>query len=255
MARIAEVAGRAERGREIEVPDPDQVDAVDGRDLMGRLHAGGRLDLRDQQLLAVREREPGRQPVGHGVGVVDADATRSVRLEARELDQPPRLVGRLHLRHHHAERAEVEHGRDEVPLRPRDPDERRDARAARHGQQLAHRVHAPAGVLHVVHDEIGSGRVRQAGDAARRELEAHEPEDRLARGELCLEGVLGHQIAVIPPSAAHTAPVTYEASSEARNSITAATSSAVPALTQRDRREQVRDALPRRPSLVMAVSL
>ena len=37
-----------------------------------------------------------------------------------------------------------------------------------------------------------------------------------------------HQIAVIPPSAAQTAPVTYEASSDARNSITAATSSAVP---------------------------
>jgi len=101
-----------------------------------------RLDLRDQQLLAVREREGRREAVRHCVGVVDADAAGSTGVEAREFDEAAGIVGGFHLRNHHTQRAEIERGRHELPLGPWDTDEWRDARAAHRGEQLAHRLHA-----------------------------------------------------------------------------------------------------------------
>ena len=141
--------------------------------------------------LAVRE--AGGEPVRHVVGVVDADAARAERWEARELGELPRLLCRLRHRDHHADCPEVERPRDEVALRPGDAHERRHAASARCRQELAHRLDAPAGVLHVEEDEVGAGRCRQPRHAARRELEAHESGERATVGQQRLERVVAHR--------------------------------------------------------------
>ena len=53
VQRVPEPPRYTERGRQVEVPDPDQVDAVDLGDRVDLVDAARRLDLGDQQLVAV----------------------------------------------------------------------------------------------------------------------------------------------------------------------------------------------------------
>jgi hypothetical protein len=55
--RVRELAGDAERAGEIEVPDPQAVDALHGRDLVGILGTRRRLDLHEQAVARVEGRE------------------------------------------------------------------------------------------------------------------------------------------------------------------------------------------------------
>ena len=61
---VAELAGNAERHRQIEMADPKAIDAVDRRHRVGVLDALRRLDLAEQRGAAVG----GRELVGDGAG-------------------------------------------------------------------------------------------------------------------------------------------------------------------------------------------
>ena len=72
-------------------------------------------------------------------------------------------------------------------------------------------------------------RLRAFQPAHEAAVRANKPREHLLDNVAgVVDELLPAQIAVIPPSAAHTAPVTYEASSDARKHMTLATSSAVP---------------------------
>ena len=127
-----EVAGNAERGRQVEVADPEDVDAVDGRDLVHRLEPGGGLDLDDHERLGVllleRRRGALRLPL---VGEEHAEPAPSDRREAGGLDDEPCFLDALDSGHHHPHRTQVEPARDQVVGSVGDAQERNGVGAPR----------------------------------------------------------------------------------------------------------------------------
>ena len=91
---IAELAGNAERHRQVEMPDPQAVDAVDRRHRVGVLHALRRLDLAEQGRAPVG----GSELVGDGAGPVAVvrDLQRHAALADRvvfhRVDDVPHLL-------------------------------------------------------------------------------------------------------------------------------------------------------------------
>ena len=80
--RMVELAGDAERDRQVEMPDPEAVDAVDGRHRLGVLDAFGGLDLAEQ----------GRALVGGGELVRDRAGPVAVM---SHLERDAALAGRV----------------------------------------------------------------------------------------------------------------------------------------------------------------
>jgi hypothetical protein len=152
---MVELAGHAEALRKIAAGHRDDVEAVDGQDVVERIDAGRRLDQHDAQDGVVR----GSQIVE----IREPPAERRVRRTVPALSNR-RVAYRLHrglglltarnLRKDHAERAAVEHGFDELRARGRHADDRRGRRAAGRGHHRGDRLDADRRVLGVEHQPV-----------------------------------------------------------------------------------------------------
>src|SRR6185503_17758440 len=90
--RVPELAGDAERAGEIEVPDPEAIDALHGRDRVRILGARGRLDLHEQAVARVQGLELLRHRPTRIVVVRQADADAAVAVGI-VLDVADQLLG------------------------------------------------------------------------------------------------------------------------------------------------------------------
>ena len=172
---------------------PKDVDAVDRGDLIDRLDACLRLDLRDNHDLAVRLRHRGDVVVVLVVvPVQEPEAPCARRRVTGPGHDVPGLLLALDHRHHDPEGAEIEHARDVIVIVGGDADERDDIGRPRCRHEGSNRLHAPAGVLHVETGEFGSRLSRYAREAGRRELEDHRPEGHAAGPQRTLDRVVLH---------------------------------------------------------------
>ena len=195
-ARIVEGARDAEEVGQVEVADPEHVDALGRGDRLAVLEAVLGLDLRDQQ-------RAGAQPtdlvgdVATGVVVVreaEGRAAPAVRRIPRGLDHLPRLRGRLDHRHHHAGHTHVQRPRDVGVLAARHPHHRLDRQAPVGRDEPLQGLEPEPGVLHVV-DREATARLREhRRDPGGEEFEDHRAGDRVAGEDGGPDGVVSHRV-------------------------------------------------------------
>ena len=112
VARMVELAGDAHRGREVEVPDPQHVDPLGGRDRLEIVDRADGLDHRDDHQLVVGPAHVAGDVTLVLVDVEDPEPAVTLRRVLRGRDHGARLGGVADERHHHPERAEREHAAD-----------------------------------------------------------------------------------------------------------------------------------------------
>ena len=175
--------------------DPEDVDAVDGGDLVHRREAGGGLDLDEHERLGVllleRRRDARRLPL---VGEEHAEPSPPDRREAGRVDHEARLLDALDGGHHHAHRTQVEPARDQVVGGVGDAEERNGVGAARGREDVAHPLDAVARVLEVEERELRARGRSQARDRGRRELRHHRAEHHFARREPPPDRIVPHRL-------------------------------------------------------------
>ena len=164
---IVELAGNAEEVRQVEVADPEDVDAVDRGDVVDGLEAALGLDLGDDDVarvggLHLRERIAGGVVV---VGEREGRAATALRRVVRRLGDGTGLVGAVDHRHHDALAADVEGAGEEMILAARHADHRGDGQAAAVSDLRLDRLKRRTGVLHVVDDVLAAGVGEDLGDA------------------------------------------------------------------------------------------
>ena len=176
--RIVELAGDAERHRQVEMPDPQAIDAVDRRDGIGVLHALRGLDLAEQGGLLVG----GGQLLRHraaGVGIVrDAErhAALALRVILHAVEDRARFLGVADHRQHDAFGAHVAGARDVVIFLRRHAHDRRDAGRLEIADGAFHRLKAEAGMLEIEQHELAAGVLHDVADAGRGELHDEVPQ-------------------------------------------------------------------------------
>jgi hypothetical protein len=110
---VADLAGNAHLEREVVAADQERIDALDAGNGVGILNSQRRLDHGDDQELGIerplclRRR---RRPIAEA-GVGPTGAAMSQRTETKGLNQAPRRVRRVDVRHDDAEGAVVERAR------------------------------------------------------------------------------------------------------------------------------------------------
>src|SRR5258708_6491762 len=183
---MIELAGDANRVREVEMAEPADIDAWHGEDRIGIVDARLGFDQCDHQSALV----------GTAHLVLDIAAAviimRQVEGEAAHALGPIAAPGGnlfglflgLDHRHHDAHGARVEHRRDQVVMRTRHAHHRHQADPARGGDLLLDRLDADAAMLHVEDAEFGARRGEDLRHAGAEELECHDAERRLAAPQL-----------------------------------------------------------------------
>jgi hypothetical protein len=205
-AWVVELGRDAHEVGQVEVTDPEHVDAVDRCDLLHLVEPAFGLDLCDHQRAFVVAADLVAHVAAEVVALCEAErrtAPARRRITAGLHDRL-RLLGRLHHRDHHAARAEVERACNERVLAAGDPDHRLYGQAAATGEQPLQRFEAEASVLHVVEHKTAS-RIGQDGrHAGREELEHHRTGHRLASQHIGLDRARLH--GVTPLAALSVAP-------------------------------------------------
>ena len=180
---MLEFAGNAERGAEVEMPDPKAIDAVHRGDIVGILDARCSLDLGEEARSFVRRLQSfaydSRVPVG-----VMRDAERDAAPAGRHVfevgHELARLVGRVDHRHHHGFRAHVGGPRHLVVCLGGNAHDGRKLRCLEISHCTLDRLEAEAGMLGVEQDEVAARASQEMADAGSCELDDEMAEFRLA---------------------------------------------------------------------------
>ena len=126
-------AGIPRKLRQIEMAEPQRIDARDGGDRLDVVQPFGGLDLRDHHR-ALRAARPFWRSTSPHLVVVMREAERGAAASKRRITRAghdmPRLFGGAHHRHHHAKRANVQRAGDERVFAARHAHHRHDAEAA-----------------------------------------------------------------------------------------------------------------------------
>ena len=191
---MLELARDAHEVREIEVAEPQGVDAGHGGNRIDVGEPLDRFDLRDHQRALVQRRDLLRDVAALIVVVREAErrAAPPGRRIARARHDVRRFLGGADHRHHHAQRADVERAGDEVILAARHAHHRHDVEPATERHLRLERLEREPGVLHVVEHELGAGVAADLRDARREELEDHRAVGAAAGGEGCFDGIGAH---------------------------------------------------------------
>ena len=191
---VVELAGNAERDREVEMADPQAVDAVDGGDRIGVLDAVGRLDLAEERRALVGRGElvgDRARPIAV-VRHLERHAAHALGIVLHRIDDVPRFVGRADHRQHQALGAHVHGAGDVMVLLGRNADDDRQLRRLEIADGALHRLEMEAGMLEVEEHEVAPGRLQDVADAGGRELDDEVPElGRLRPGHF-LEALKRH---------------------------------------------------------------
>ena len=191
---MLELAGDAERRGQVEMADPEAVDAVERGDRVGVLDAGPGLDLGEEG----RARIGGGELVQHGAAPVEVvrHAQRHAALAVghvfHAVEDVPRLLGVVDHRQHDAFGTHVGGAGDVMVLLRRHPADHRQPRGLEVADDALDGLVVEARMLGVEQDEIAAGILEQVADAGRRELDDEVPDLELAALGLLLEGVSGH---------------------------------------------------------------
>ena len=120
-----------EREREIAGAHDEAVDARHGRQVLDLFQRLARLDLRQDERLAVRARDPGFLLLGAEEKAVRAhrrEAAEAVRRILRRFHEPPHVVGAPRAGQHDSRHSGVEELQDQLRVEAARPHERREAR-------------------------------------------------------------------------------------------------------------------------------
>ena len=182
---MVELAGNAERDRQVEMADPQAIDAVDRRHLLGVLHAFGGFDLAEEGGAHIGGGEfvgDRARPVAV-MGDLQGDAALARRVILHRVDDVANLVDIADHRQHQTLGAHI-HGAGDVMVFARGhAHDRRQRRRLEIADRALDRLETEAGMLQVEQDELAAGRFQDVADAGRRELDDERAEfRRLGRG-------------------------------------------------------------------------
>ena len=181
IAGVVELAGDAEEVRQIEVAEPETIDAVHGGDLLDGVETPLGFDLRDDEVAGIRRPHLGRR-IARLVVVMREGERRPAPTFGRvmrRLGDGARLLHAIHHGNHHALRPDIEGARKKVILASRHPHHRRNADAAAVGALHLELLDGEAGMLHVVENIFAAGEPENLSDPGREELEDHRAQHRL----------------------------------------------------------------------------
>src|SRR5918996_564957 len=197
---VVELARNAERGAEIEVPDPQAVDAIESRDRFGVLDALLGLDLGEQGGGAIRRRQLVQGRPGHVavVGDRERDPAPALGVVLHAVENRPRLLLRADHRQHDALGAHVGGPGDVVVLLGWDAHDGRQFGGLHVAEHALDRLETEAGVLAVEQGEVAPRRLENLADAGGGELDDEMAELEVATLGHVLEPWRRHGPACLP---------------------------------------------------------
>ena len=189
---VVEFAGNAERDAEIEMADPQAVDARDGGDGVGILDPVGGLDLGEEggALVGGGELVLDRAGPVAVMGDLEGHAAAAFGRVLDGVEDRLGFLGRTDHRQHDALGAHVAGPRDVMVLPGGAAHDGRQLGRLHVAQHALHRLEAEAAVLHVEQHEIAPGRLHDMADAGRGELDDEMAEFRAAAGGKLLQALL-----------------------------------------------------------------
>ena len=191
---MIELSGNAERAAQVEVADPEAVDAVDGGDGFGVAHALGGLDLGEEGGSGVLR---GQFLAGRPLGVaVQRGAQDHAAVAARGVlhapDDPLCLFGRRNHGQHHALGPGVAGAGDVLVVLGGHPHDGRQIGRLEEAEHAFGGLDAEADVLGVQDDELAARALADAAHAGGVELEDEVPRLEGAGSGHGLESRFGH---------------------------------------------------------------
>lgn len=196
--RVIELGYDAHAGGEIEVADPENIDAWSSGDGIGVGKALKGFDLADDGGVAVGEIEVFRR-MGRDVVVVSMTEAQPAMSEGRVLGRVDDIGGlfwSFDVSDHHAESAGIEDAGEEVVLAFGDANERSEGAAVGPGEEVGDGVEIVAGVFHVVDDEVEAGGIEDAGDATGGKFPDHMAYGHAAFRDDLLQTIGFHELEV-----------------------------------------------------------
>ena len=190
--RMRELPRNAERRRQVEMPDPQAVDALDGGDGVDMLDPGGGLDEGEQAGPLVCGGEPLVHRAGAAeivVGDAERDAAGAERRVFEVRDELACLGVGVDHRHHDGLGADVGRAGDVVVALRGHAHDRRQLRRLAVAHRALHRFEGEARMLHVDEGEVAARSFEDVADPRRRELDEEMTELELARPAQPLQGV------------------------------------------------------------------
>src|SRR5829696_4913086 len=173
------------------MPEPPDIDALDGKDGVGVLDAGARLDQGDDKRALVLVDHLGDH-VATGIVIMSDAEAKSAHAFGTVTAEGGQLLGLLPClqhRHHDAHGSGIEHRGDQVVGEAWDTHEGSDSRAAREGELRLQVVDADAAMLHVEEHKIRAGIGRDAAKARREELGGEDAIGCLSRTQDSAQGM------------------------------------------------------------------